>query len=336
MCALLGCKRQLYLSYAKRILGRAHKELQDNFFLGKVEWHPCSTDQSDWVLQYLPGERAIREWDVEYFNISDVADPVFTEKIPQTNSCPVWMEQVESDESSSTTKVVSRKSNQNHKSRKTNTEKSKSKNEDLSSLELDSLELRKLSESSIISALENITGLKRRTPRLSEAEKALLKTWNEAGLTIEVVIEGIRRVLDLELDMAKKSGKKARSIWSLDYCAWAVWDVFSSKSFVSKTVADQPDTDSKEIGVNKKENHDYCQHMAGWSMICVQLKEWLAPKNYTQITQEVLASRFEDKTLHLVVSDPFWRDRIFSAYEAHFLEASGADILEIEVNRGSV
>ena len=373
LCALLGCKRQHYLCHAKLIIGRAHKELQEQKFLGKVEWYPCARDTRDWVLHYWPGERAVNEWDNKYFKqVVNFADPIFVESLPETGQDPVWMEQLESDESSVVVDVVSgnnerkrsgNKSNRTTKNAASNRESSKEnkkstsahKSQPLSKTsnsrpvpdEIESAQIdtnreihkkTKLSEEAVVAVFEQMTGSSRRMTKLSEAERKLLNSWMDAGVTIDIIVSGISQVLQIEKDRSIRTGEDIRSIWSIDYCAWSVWDVFSKKLRCyedNSVVKNQKDNVEEHVVPIQEENCAY-EHINEWSKVCLHLEDWLAPKNYAQVIQKILASRLEHGTLHLVVSDPYWRDYIFETYQTHLLEASGADALEIEVVRGSV
>ena len=341
LCALMGCKRQKYLSQAKQIFGRAHKELQKSHFIGKIEWYSCTTDKNDWVVHYWPGERAVNECKNEYFNMEEIANPLFVEKIPKTGSNPVWLEQTNSDESAATVKIVSRfiEDSSNEGSDRNRADKEAlSLNGDLSETDVSSQcsDEHKLTVDEVIVAFEKTTGSTRRISGLSEAENELYQRWNDLGVTIDVVVEGIKRVMTLENELSRKSGRKNRSIWSLDYCAWAIWDVFNKKNQASLTKDEHvsfcdPQTNKK---YPSKDDYSY-NHAIEWENICVYLKKWLAPKNYAQVIKEIISSRVEDKTLYLVVSDLYWKDRIFDVYETHLIEAFGTEVLEIEVDRGS-
>ena len=324
LCALLGCKRQKYLSQAKQIFGRAHRELQKNNFLEKVEWYRCTTDHRDWVIHYYPGRRAVSEFSASYFGIEKTNDPVFVEKLPEIEQKPVWMEQIDSDESSATVDVISGCAKKEvASSRKGSLYE---KNIGISNLDLSSDKEHELSLKLVLENFEKITGEKRRTSGLSDAERKLLSMWKDAGVTLDIISSGIKKVVELEEKSAKMTGKPVRSIWSIDYCAWAVWELFGKTLHVNNIVQDKEKTEKKE------ENNQLYEQADGWEQICSNLKEWIAPKNYEQLIKEIVSSRIDGKTICLVVSDPYWMDCILSTYKNHFINASGADDLIIDVN----
>jgi len=66
LCSLMPIKAQQYLSDAKRILKRAHRQLEDADWFDNVEWVVPDKQRSfnsdrPWVLRYYPGPRAKAE-----------------------------------------------------------------------------------------------------------------------------------------------------------------------------------------------------------------------------------------------------------------------------------
>lgn len=337
LCALLGCKRQRYLSYAKRILGRAHKELQESEFLGQVEWYPCTTDPKDWVIHYWPGERARREWTSEYFQRGDFSIPLFMEDLPTTDSEPVWMEGLQSDETQTTAEVVSRVfDNPESRGRLPSAQAQAqigSAPPVASTPAGDGPAVGELTDEAVITTFERVTGSSRRMRSLSEAERAHLQSWREAGVTLEVVEAGIHRVLERASEGDRSLGRISCSVWSLDYCAWAIREVYEERLRVDEGRNRQREVEClrRAAADNRAKRSKTYAHMTEWTAVCERLKSWLTPRNYTQVTRGIVSSRLNEKTLELVVCDPYWRDHILGTYRSYFLEASGAEALEVEV-----
>ncbi|MFB6272250.1 MAG: replication initiator protein A [Salinibacter sp.] len=61
LCQLLPLKRQPYQSQAKQILEPAHRQLMETQFLEDVRWSATATEERDWLVTYVPGERAVAE-----------------------------------------------------------------------------------------------------------------------------------------------------------------------------------------------------------------------------------------------------------------------------------
>jgi hypothetical protein len=95
LCAMLGTKRQQHLSYARRVLGRAHQELQQTGFLEKIEWFPLlNVPEHDWMLRYWPGPRAKAAWKKDYWKlVPELIEPVFVEE-PLVGLEPVFVEEL--------------------------------------------------------------------------------------------------------------------------------------------------------------------------------------------------------------------------------------------------
>lgn len=61
LCQLLPLTRQRYISRARQILDPAHAELVRTEFLAEVQWAEVEKEHEDWLITYIPGERARAE-----------------------------------------------------------------------------------------------------------------------------------------------------------------------------------------------------------------------------------------------------------------------------------
>ena len=107
LCALVGITRQGYLSTARRVLSRAHGELERKGFLAKVEWYAVRNDTKDWVLCYWPGARAQAEWNKTYWKEAKVPQSLVLERLPEVDAEPVWVDEIAPDETAFEAKVSS-------------------------------------------------------------------------------------------------------------------------------------------------------------------------------------------------------------------------------------
>lgn len=307
LCALLGCKQQQHFSKARQILGRAHKELQETGFLMRVEWYPCKADCQDWVLHYTPGWRAMAEWSREYFKKSNLAQPLLVEVLPKTASEPAWVEELRSDESEIIAEVITDQPEESEEI---------------------------LNEGSLIEAFERATGERRRMHKLSEAEQELVKEWRTSGLDLNDIMTGVWRAMQRETELARRVGRPPHQIWSLDYCAWAIWDVFEER----QRRCQQEKEERQQMQQNKHHEEERqlrlfeYTHVAEWPEICERLRTRLSPENYSRWIGGILGSRREGETLHIVVPDPFFREYFLDHYAQHLLQESGADALEVETD----
>lgn len=92
LCQLLPLKRQDYLSYAKRVLGPAHRELKETNFLNKVNWSEIEDKKKDWYIRYIPGKRAkeeIEEFGGPPYFTTDKSNPALTEG--EKRSVDTWI-----------------------------------------------------------------------------------------------------------------------------------------------------------------------------------------------------------------------------------------------------
>ena len=336
LCALLGSIQQPYLSYAKRILGRAHKELLHNGFLGKVEWRELKikiTDENDWVLVYWPGAVANAQLQKNYWNVPDcVKEPLFIEEMPETKDKVIWLE--ESDESDVngilTTEIIMEDqvidaSIQEESNERVNL-KTLNKHIDY------------LTESVLIRIYEKIIG-PRRMQSLSDNEKSLLDSWKQAGVVASDVEQGIQKVISHELDNAKLLGKDPSPIWSLSYCAWGVWEAFSNRQRQEQVEKEREQEESEiqrrkeqieKEAVRLEEKRKSYSHTEEWSEINAMFRQKLNDENYGKVTRRILASKWEGKTLCLLARDGFCADWFQDEYLDYLQGWPGTEAVKVE------
>ena len=312
LCGLLGCKQQRKFSKAKLILGRAHCELQESGFLSKVEWYSCKDDTGDWVIHYWPGWRAMAEWSRGHFKQAEIAKPLLVEALPETEAEPKWVEELEPDESGIVVEVVSTKTH-------------------------DELEEKKgqkpigLEEGVVIAAFERATGERRRMRKLSEAERALLDEWRLAGLDEGDITAGVWRVMKQERERSRRMGRSPREIWSLDYCAWAIWEAFEDRQQRYQQERETRRVEEKpRVDVGQLMLFEY-SHVEEWPAVCAQLRMRLSPQNYARWIDGILGSRLDGTKLRLIVPDPFFREYLLDNYGKELMEEFGATEVEVEV-----
>ena len=335
LCLLLGSQRQLKFSYAKRILSRAHSELLKSGFLLKVEWCQCKFEKKNWVLRYWPGPRARSEWNKDYFKYVEDVNPVRTTEYPEVIEEPVWTEVlVESTpeiiiEAEPSQPKVSVAELQGDISKKLTEENNEHiiKNKVL------------LTEDVVVKIYEKVVG-RRKMPTLSENEQALVDKWNKAGVTPVDVEKGLNGVIHQESVKAKHTGRTPCPIWSLSYCEWGVWAAFDSRQKAEERQKNL-EKEQAEIEENKRkrlekeaaleEKRKSYTHIPQWAEIQEKYQKSINAENYEKIIRIILSSRWNNETLHLLMSDSFASLWFEDNYLDKLIELSGAKKVELEI-----
>ncbi|RMF92550.1 MAG: hypothetical protein D6736_03280 [Nitrospinota bacterium] len=218
LCGFLGSKPQPRLSWAKRILGRAHQELLKVGFLEQVEWHEVMGEKRDWVLSYWPGPVARREWSKEYWLEEDVLELLAVERLPEIELEPVWVEELRDDEGAIEGEVVSdcpEEEPSGHELEVSGTPPVLPPQQD------EAEEAEEAYARMAVQAFEQATGRHRRLAGLSKAERKCLAQWREAGVEARDILKGV----ELAQKEAKSwSGGGGGKIVSLAYVRGQVLD----------------------------------------------------------------------------------------------------------------
>ena len=336
ICALLGSTPQPHLSYAKRIFGRVHEELQFHKFLGKVVWWEAKNTKKDWVLVYWPGEVAKAQLQENYWNVPEhVKSPLFIEKVPEGAKI-VWVD--EPDESNIDGKLTTKKApDQAVVEEKLSPTPNGSNFEGNYNISNKNKEL--LNISIILAIYENVIG-RRKMPTLSENEKVLVEKWNKAGVIPDDVEKGLCRVIHQESVKAKHTGRTPCPIWSLSYCEWGVWAAFDSRQKAEQRQKEL-EKEQAEIEEHKKkkleksaaleEKRKSYTHIPQWPEIQEEYHQRINAENNEKVMRIILASRWDNETLNLLMSDSFAADWFKDNYLKNIIDYSGAKEVELEI-----
>lgn len=252
LCALVGVSRQEYLSTARRILGRAHNELEFKGFLSKVEWCAIRNDSHDWVLCYWPGPRARAEWKKDYWKEVRLPEVLVVESLPEIDPEPVWVDQLAPNEATAAAQLTSTfveqpmlpfvidtsasivddsaqplasPAHQPDSSNPTPSKHSKPSLDDAYA-------------QTAIEAFEEGSGAFRKLGQLTKKEQECLKTWKECLVNRFDITEGTKEAVKKQIAKASRSGKPIEPIVSLAYVSGHVLDASKKRQNMERLEQD--------------------------------------------------------------------------------------------------
>jgi hypothetical protein len=252
LCSLVGITRQMHLSWARRVLGRAHEELAREGFLSKVEWFAVTGEERDWVLSYWPGERARAEWRQGYWVKHEPPALLLVDKLPPTELEPAWVDELSANETGVSAQLESDEPPLLHQPMiPLEVEAPEELDPAPDSRPRSSRDAPRGSSrarqptpvpqghpgpstgvsayaQAAIEAFERATGKHRRLARLTEAERAALAKWETLGVSVQDIEQGTRQVLS---EFKRRSAQEgtSRDVVSLAYASGAVLDAAAKR-----------------------------------------------------------------------------------------------------------
>ncbi len=266
LCALLGTKQQNYPSIAKRILGRAHEELQLHGFIAKVEWFPTLKEKSDWVLHYWPGSRAKAEWKKEFWwKRVDLREALYIEELPPTAPEPIYVEEPPDESVISAQMITDQAAEELPKqlpifveeppdfaeiSKPPKAKPSPAKAKAVITVPAEVIPPSKPAlappappepeedsyAKDAIWAFESASGKHRKLSKLTAAEQKRLAEWKTQGITPPDIESGTKAAIAKALEQARASGKPPREIVSLAYVNGYVLDAALKRQDMERLV----------------------------------------------------------------------------------------------------